>query len=89
LNRVGEFVRLLRFWFEGASVELQEQAYIAPGFFLQLPLVLEELKATGEFRRVARQIDRQITKYAWYPLVDHYFVEQKKQGIVERLWRRS
>ncbi|MBA3533224.1 MAG: hypothetical protein H0T73_14990 [Ardenticatenales bacterium] len=77
---------MLSYWFEKSLADhIDIDSYIAHRFFLQLPAVLEVVRAEKGFKRVARQFTEQAETRPWYPLIREYLTEEKKKGLFGRL----
>ena len=85
VRRVQKLIELLAFWFDGSPQILADLPYLAQGFFIQLPAMLQQTKESKEsakaFQRVAPLINQLAAKWPWYSLIDHFFVDKKRKVL--------
>jgi hypothetical protein len=82
MNRSKEFINLLTFWFDDSFQVFSDLPYVGQGFFLELPMVMEEARKEKSFSRIANQINREAKNQPWYPLVEQLFSGKQRKRIL-------
>jgi hypothetical protein len=86
--RLNEFINLLSFWFDESLQVFSDTPYVGQGFFLQLPMVIDEARNDKSFSRVASLITNNAVNRPWYYLVDQYFTGKKTGGLLGFLGKK-
>lgn len=86
VRRVVESANLFAFWFEDSVTVLQNCKYLVPSFFLELPIIIEEILDEKSNQRAMEALARHIAREEWYPAIAECFTQRKRglSGLLQR-----